>query len=211
LIRTIRNEFAHRQLPLRFDIPEAKAVCDHLQIPDTEAKVIPPYLIDMAVDIGLAEETPDHWSDRQHPKTRFVICATEARSEAELLLRGWTTRWRGWRRWYPHWWRNRAYRQRRHCLNSGRRRYRCHCAGPGPSLSGLRRFGRIVAGQAGAGNHAQVAHLGGGDALIGCAERIDSTAAIGRADHGIDGAVSGCNRMGVASRRRDGGQLDRHR
>jgi hypothetical protein len=74
LIRMIRNEFAHCQLPLRFDIPEVKAVCNHLQIPDTEAKVIPSYLIDMAKDIGLAEERPDNWSDRQHPKTRFVIC-----------------------------------------------------------------------------------------------------------------------------------------
>src|SRR5260221_1856088 len=30
LIRTIRNEFAHCQLPLRFDLPEVKAVCDQL-------------------------------------------------------------------------------------------------------------------------------------------------------------------------------------
>jgi hypothetical protein len=74
LIRTIRNEFAHCQLPLSFDIPEIKAVCDHLLIPDTPARVIPPYLVDIAMDVGLADETPDHWTDRQHPKTRFVVC-----------------------------------------------------------------------------------------------------------------------------------------
>lgn len=71
LIRTIRNEFAHCQLPLRFDIPEVKAVCDKLIIPDTQARVIPPYLIDVATDVN---QPVSHWIDRAHPKTRFVVC-----------------------------------------------------------------------------------------------------------------------------------------
>ena len=38
LIRLIRNEFAHCRRPLRFELAVVKAVCDRLQIPDTEAK-----------------------------------------------------------------------------------------------------------------------------------------------------------------------------
>jgi hypothetical protein len=69
LIRTIRNEFAHCQLPLRFDIPEVKAVCDHLIIPDIEdVRVIPMYLIDYA------NEGMHVLYDRDHPKTRFITC-----------------------------------------------------------------------------------------------------------------------------------------
>lgn len=69
LIRTIRNEFAHCQLPLRFDVPEVKGVCDHLLLPDIEAvRVLPHYLI------SLPDDRADIWYDSDHPMTRFVIC-----------------------------------------------------------------------------------------------------------------------------------------
>jgi hypothetical protein len=69
LIRTIRNEFAHCQLPLRFDIPEVKGVCDHLMLPDIEeVRVMPPYLY------RLPDDRTESWYDQEHPKTRFVIC-----------------------------------------------------------------------------------------------------------------------------------------
>ncbi len=66
LIRTIRNEFAHCQLPLRFDLPEVKVVCDHLIVPDTEAKIIPSYFY-------TAGTRSDFLYDHRHPKARFVI------------------------------------------------------------------------------------------------------------------------------------------
>ncbi len=67
LIRTIRNEFAHCQLPLRFDLPEVKAVCDQLIVPDTEAKIIPSYFYRSGAP-------SDFLYDHRHPKARFVIC-----------------------------------------------------------------------------------------------------------------------------------------
>jgi hypothetical protein len=68
LIRTMRNGFAHCQLPLRFDIPEVKAVCDHLSLPDTDARVLPKVVYDSPVD------DPEPWGNLSHPKTRFVVC-----------------------------------------------------------------------------------------------------------------------------------------
>lgn len=68
LIRTVRNEFAHCQLPLRFEIDVIRKVCDHLLIPDTPARVMPSYFY------SLPDEKPQHWCDESHPKTRFVIC-----------------------------------------------------------------------------------------------------------------------------------------
>lgn len=67
LIRTIRNEFAHCQLPLRFDLPVVKAMCDHLLLPDNEqVRAVPSYFW------SLPDEKPDSWFDEGHPKTRFV-------------------------------------------------------------------------------------------------------------------------------------------
>jgi hypothetical protein len=43
LIRAIRNEFAHCSLPLKFEIPQIAAVCEHLQILGTEHETVPPY------------------------------------------------------------------------------------------------------------------------------------------------------------------------
>lgn len=70
LIRTIRNEFAHCQLPLRFDIPEVKAVCDHLIIPDIEnVRVIPMYIYQLPT-----LEPLENLYDKDHPKERFITC-----------------------------------------------------------------------------------------------------------------------------------------
>ena len=67
LIRTIRNEFAHCQLPLRFDLPVVKAMCDHLLLPDNEqVRAVPSYFW------SLPDEKPNSWFDEGHPKTRFV-------------------------------------------------------------------------------------------------------------------------------------------
>jgi hypothetical protein len=69
LIRTLRNEFAHCQLPLHFEIPEVKSLCDHLMLPDIEGvRTVPQYIY------GLPDDRPGFWYDRDHPKTRFVIC-----------------------------------------------------------------------------------------------------------------------------------------
>jgi hypothetical protein len=69
LIRTMRNEFAHCQLPLRFELPEVKAVCAHLMLPDVDGmRVMPQYFI------RKHGELPQHWYDAEHPKTRFVTC-----------------------------------------------------------------------------------------------------------------------------------------
>jgi hypothetical protein len=69
LIRTMRNGFAHCQLPLRFQLPEVKAVCDHFLIPDIAGiRCIPPYFY------SLPDDRPDYLYDQAHPKTRFIIC-----------------------------------------------------------------------------------------------------------------------------------------
>jgi hypothetical protein len=82
LIRTIRNEFAHCQLPLRFDIPAVKAVCDHLMLPDIEGvRATPTYFW------SLPDEKPATWYDENHPKTRFVIaCYTIIHALLNLQL-----------------------------------------------------------------------------------------------------------------------------
>jgi hypothetical protein len=69
LIRTLRNGFAHCRLPLRFNTPEVKAVCDHLLLPDVDAlRAIPTFLLDHPVHNG------GEWHDKDHPRQRYIIC-----------------------------------------------------------------------------------------------------------------------------------------
>ena len=78
LIRLIRNEFAHCRLPLRFEAPEVKAVCDHLQLPEWEHSVSP-FAFRSLPGMAEAMEAEKWWGDKKHPKSRFVIsCHTIA-------------------------------------------------------------------------------------------------------------------------------------
>jgi hypothetical protein len=68
LIRHIRNGFAHCQRPLRFNTPEIKGMCDHLELPDLDqARATPINLLDRPV------EGDGKWHDRDHPKSRYFI------------------------------------------------------------------------------------------------------------------------------------------
>ena len=66
LIRTLRNGFAHCSLPLQFETPEVRDLCDHLILPDSRERVTPTYFL------RLPDTKPDYWFDEKHPKTRFV-------------------------------------------------------------------------------------------------------------------------------------------
>jgi hypothetical protein len=69
LIRNLRNGFAHCRLPMRFDTPAVKAVCDHLDLPDIDAlRAIPTFLLDKPVHNG------GEWHDRNHPRQRYIVC-----------------------------------------------------------------------------------------------------------------------------------------
>jgi hypothetical protein len=72
LIRLIRNQFAHCRLPLHFEIPEVKAVCDHLQIPDT-GQATHPFMFASFVRSHELMKTAEY-NDPKHPKTRFLTC-----------------------------------------------------------------------------------------------------------------------------------------
>jgi hypothetical protein len=39
LLREVRNGLAHSRAPLRFDMPELRTVCEHLEIPETPAAI----------------------------------------------------------------------------------------------------------------------------------------------------------------------------
>jgi hypothetical protein len=83
LIRAMRNEFAHCQKAIRFDIAAVKDVCAHLLLPDiAEIRALP---------FALIERSPDPqstWHDRNHPKTRFAIdCYTIITGLFNLTLR----------------------------------------------------------------------------------------------------------------------------
>jgi hypothetical protein len=65
LIRHLRNGFAHCRLPLRFNSPEVKGVCDNLLLPDIESlRAIPTFLLDRPVHNG------GEWHDKDHPRQR---------------------------------------------------------------------------------------------------------------------------------------------
>jgi hypothetical protein len=69
LIRTMRNGFAHCQLPLRFKEPAVKGMCDHLALPDIErVRAVPLYLFDRFVEGG------GEWHDQDHPRERYIVC-----------------------------------------------------------------------------------------------------------------------------------------
>jgi hypothetical protein len=69
LIRHMRNGFAHCRLPLRFQIPAVKGVCDNLSLPDIETlRAIPTQLLDRQVTGG------GDWHDLNHPRERYIIC-----------------------------------------------------------------------------------------------------------------------------------------
>jgi hypothetical protein len=70
LIRMMRNGFAHRELPIKFDMPAVKKVCDHLQIPDTHVSV-PPWIF-MSLERTDKMKSRGQWDDMKNPKTRFV-------------------------------------------------------------------------------------------------------------------------------------------
>lgn len=80
LIRHLRNGFAHCRLPLRFNTPEVKAVCDHLLLPDIESlRAVPTFLLDRPVHNG------GEWHDKNHPRQRFIICCYTVISGLFLL------------------------------------------------------------------------------------------------------------------------------
>jgi hypothetical protein len=64
-IRFLRNQFAHSRKPMRFDIPEVRAVCAKLQFPDLPNVLIP---------IGALSRLPaSDESDKSNPRTRYKI------------------------------------------------------------------------------------------------------------------------------------------
>ena len=67
LIRHLRNDFAHSRMPISFETPEVRAVCDQLQIVDCGGVTIPNGYL-QRIDRGRYAE----FSDIKHPKTRFI-------------------------------------------------------------------------------------------------------------------------------------------
>jgi len=83
LIRHLRNGFAHCRLPLRFNTPEVKLVCDHLHLPDIESlRAIPTFLLGHPVHNG------GEWHDKDHPRQRYIICCYTIISGLFLLPQG---------------------------------------------------------------------------------------------------------------------------
>jgi hypothetical protein len=80
LIKMMRNAFAHCRLPIKFETPEVRAICEHLQIPDTPAKV----------DISVYERTPRMISmgvpDKSSPKYPRYLFAMACHSLAYHLF-----------------------------------------------------------------------------------------------------------------------------
>jgi hypothetical protein len=80
LIKLMRNAFAHCRLPLTFQTPEVRAVCENLQIPDTNAKV----------PVSVYERTPTqilvHIPDKTSPKYPRFLFATSCHSIAFRLF-----------------------------------------------------------------------------------------------------------------------------
>jgi hypothetical protein len=67
LIRHLRNDFAHSRMPISFETPEVRAVCDQLQIVDCGGVTIPNGYL-QRIDRGRYAQL----SDIKHPKTRFI-------------------------------------------------------------------------------------------------------------------------------------------
>ena len=69
LIRRLRNGFAHCRLPIRFNVPAVKGMCDNLLLPDIDSiRATPSYLLDRPVEGG------GDWHDKEHPRTRYIVC-----------------------------------------------------------------------------------------------------------------------------------------
>jgi hypothetical protein len=68
LIKLMRNAFAHCRLPLKFETPEVSEVCEHLRIPDTDAKMtISVYQrTPTRLSVGIPEKGSAKW-----PRYRF--------------------------------------------------------------------------------------------------------------------------------------------
>jgi hypothetical protein len=67
LIKLIRNTFAHSQKPLKFELPEVRAVCDHMKLPGSKWRILPPFML------RLPDTKSESWFNENHPKTRLAI------------------------------------------------------------------------------------------------------------------------------------------
>ena len=83
LIRILRNEFAHSRIPINFDTPEVKSVCDKLKLADLPASISPFGLLNRWHREGM-----EYAQNINHPKTRYICACHNASYRMHVIRSG---------------------------------------------------------------------------------------------------------------------------